>query len=79
MTIKKGSFTNSLLIYNWVILLNLIHTENLQFLGIFYNLAANEHGFLPNATKISINTPKQLRFLLILLDSLCFFLIVQIL
>jgi len=28
------------------ILLNLGHTGNLQFLAIFYNLAANEHGFL---------------------------------
>jgi len=29
----------------WVILLNLVHTGNLQLLAIFYNLAANEHGF----------------------------------
>jgi len=28
-----------------VILLNLVHTGNLQFLTIFSNLAANEHGF----------------------------------
>jgi len=47
------------MIYEWVILLNLLHTGNLQFLGIFYNLVANEHGFLPKTSKISINTPKQ--------------------
>jgi len=32
----------------WVILLNLVLTENLQFLAIFHNLAANEQGFLSN-------------------------------
>jgi len=31
----------------WVILLNLVHTRNIQFLAIFYNLAANEHVFCP--------------------------------
>jgi len=42
-----------------VILLNLVHTGNLQVLAIFYNLAAsNEHGFLHKTSKISINTPK---------------------
>jgi len=41
----------------WLILLNLVHTGNLQFLAIFYNLAANEHGFLPKTSKISINIP----------------------
>jgi len=41
-----------------VILLNLVHTRNLQFLAIFYNLAANKHGVLPKTNKISINTPK---------------------
>jgi len=42
----------------WVILLNLVHTGNLQFSGTFYNLAANEHGFLSKTGKILINTPK---------------------
>jgi len=37
---------------NWVILLNLVHTGNLQFLAIFYNLAANEQGLLPKISKI---------------------------
>jgi len=32
--------------YVWVILLNLVHTRNLQFLAIPYNSAANEHRFL---------------------------------
>jgi len=41
-----------------VILLNLVHTGNFQFSAIFDNLAANEHGFLPKTSKISINTPK---------------------
>jgi len=36
----------------WVILLNLVHTGNLQFLAISYNSAANEHGFLPKTSKI---------------------------
>jgi len=31
--------------YKWVILLNLVHTGNLQFLDIFYNLAAMNMGF----------------------------------
>jgi len=35
---------------------NLVHTGNLQFLAMFYNLAANEHRFLPRTSKISINT-----------------------
>jgi len=30
----------------WVILLNLVHTGYLQFLVIFHNLTANEHGLL---------------------------------
>jgi len=42
----------------WVILLNLVHTGNLQFLAMFYNIAANGHGFLLKASKISINTLK---------------------
>jgi len=29
----------------WVILLNLVRTENLQVLAIFGNLTANKHGF----------------------------------
>jgi len=29
----------------WVILLNLVHTGYLQFLVMFHNLTANEHGF----------------------------------
>jgi len=45
-----------------VILLNLVHTENLQFLAISHSLAANEHGFLPKTTKISIKTPKNQGF-----------------
>jgi len=50
---------NFFLFYDkWVILPNLGHTENLQFLAIFYNLVAYEHGFLPKTNKISINTPK---------------------
>jgi len=36
----------------WVILLNLVHTVNVQLLAIFYNLPANEHGFLPKPSKI---------------------------
>jgi len=59
---------------NWVILLNLVHTGYLQFLAIFRNLAGNEHGFLPKTSKEPINTPKPLRFFLILLDFPCFFL-----
>jgi len=43
---------------NWVILLNLVHTGNIQVLAILYNLAANEQGFLPKTGKILINTPK---------------------
>jgi len=35
----------------WVILLNLVHTGNLQFLAIIYNLADNEHGFFPKLVK----------------------------
>jgi len=42
----------------WVILFNLVHSVNLQFLAIFYNLAANEHGFLLKTSKILIITPK---------------------
>jgi len=48
--------------WNWVILLNVVHSGNLQSLAIFHNLAGNEHGFLPKTSKIPINTPKQLRF-----------------
>jgi len=55
-------------IYIWVILLNLVHIGYLQFLAIFYNLAGNEHGY----SKALINTPKKLRFFLILLDFPCF-------
>jgi len=58
----------------WVILLNLVHTGYFQFLAMFHNLAGNEHGFLPKTSKTPINTPKQLRFFLILLDFPCFFL-----
>jgi len=39
-------------IYIWGILLNLVYTGNLQFLAIFYNLAANEHRLLPKTSKI---------------------------
>jgi len=60
--------------YIWVILLNLLHTGNLQFLAIFHNLAANEHGFLPKISKISIYTPKN-QFFFIFFDFPCFFLI----
>jgi len=45
-------------LFNWVILLNLVHTGHLEFLAIFHNLAANEHGFLPKASKISVDTFK---------------------
>jgi len=38
--------------YIWVILPNLVHTGSLQFLAIFLNLAANEHGFLSKTSKI---------------------------
>jgi len=44
--------------YIWVILLNLVHTRNLQFLAIFYNLAADEYGSMPKTSKTSINTLK---------------------
>jgi len=36
----------------WVILLNLVHTANFWYLANFYNLAANEHGFLLKTSKI---------------------------
>jgi len=36
---------------SWVILLDLIHTRNLQLLAIFYNLAANKHEFCPKLVK----------------------------
>jgi len=42
----------------WVILLNLVHTRNLQFLAIFHNLAGNEHVFLAKTSKTPINTPE---------------------
>jgi len=58
----------------WVILLNLVHTGYLQFLTIFHNLAGNEPEFLPKTSKAPINTLKQLRFFLILLDFPRFFL-----
>jgi len=46
----------------WFILLNLVHTENLQFLAIFHKLAANERiGFCPKLVKYQ-------SFFLILLD-----------
>jgi len=32
---------------NWAILLNVVHTRNLQFLAIFHNLAANVYELLP--------------------------------
>jgi len=35
-----------------------VHTRIIQFLAIFYNLAANEQGILPKTSKILINTPK---------------------
>jgi len=38
-----------------VILLNSVHTRNIQFLAIFHNLAANEYEFLPKNNKIPIN------------------------
>jgi len=57
----------------------LLQTGNLQFLAIFYNLAANEHGLWPKASKISINAPKLSIFFLILLDFPCFLLIIQLL
>jgi len=44
--------------YIWVILLKLVHTRNLQFLAIFHNLAGNEHVFLAEISKTSINTPE---------------------
>jgi len=39
-------------IANRVILLNLVRTGNLQFLTIFYTLAANEQGLLLKTSKI---------------------------
>jgi len=42
------SVVMSLWVGKWVILLNLVHTGNLQFLAIFHNLAG----------KTSINTPE---------------------
>jgi len=42
----------------WVILLNLVHTQNVQFLAIFHNLAGNELGFLVKTSKTPVNTPK---------------------
>jgi len=49
---------SGILIYHKsVILLNSVHTRNLQVLAIFHNLAANEHRFLLKASKILINTP----------------------
>jgi len=44
--------SQTVLNFSWVILLNLVHIKNFQFLAIFYNLAANEHGFLPKTSKI---------------------------
>jgi len=37
---------------------NLLHTQNLQFLAIFHNLAANVYRFVPKTNKISINKTK---------------------
>jgi len=65
--------------YIWVILLNLVHTGYLQFLVIFYNLTANEHGFLAKTSKTPIITPKQSKFFLSLLHFPSFFLIIQLL
>jgi len=42
----------------WVILLNLVHTRNLQFLAIFHNLAADVYGFVLKTNKISIHITK---------------------
>jgi len=36
----------------WVILLILVHTGNIQFLAIFYKLAANEQWLLPKTSKV---------------------------
>jgi len=52
------SVVMSLWVGKWVILLNLVHTGNLQFLAIFHNLAGNEHVFLAKTSKTSINTPE---------------------
>jgi len=41
-------------------------------LAIFYNLAANKHGFLPKTNKVTINTPKLSRLFLISLNFWCF-------
>jgi len=41
-----------------VILLNLVHTRNIQFLAIFHNLACNKYVFLLKISIISINTFK---------------------
>jgi len=59
-------------IHIWIILLNLVHTRYLQFLAIFHNLAGNQYDLLPKTSKALINTLKQLRFVLILLDLPCF-------
>jgi len=37
-------------VVTWVILLELVHTGNLQFLAIFCNIAANEYGILPKTS-----------------------------
>jgi len=44
-------------------------------LAIFHNLAANSYWFLPQTNKI-LNTTKQSSLFLIVLDFLCFFLII---
>jgi len=49
---------NEKIITIWVILLNLVHARNLQFLAISHNLAGNEHGLLAKTNKTPINTPK---------------------
>jgi len=49
-------FSRVLFVCIWVILLNLVHTRNLQFLAIFHNSAGNEHVFLAKSSKTSINT-----------------------
>jgi len=50
LKLNKESFNS------WVILLNLVHSGNFQFLAMFYNVAANEQGFVPKTSKIYINT-----------------------
>jgi len=58
-------------------LLILLHSKNIQFIAIFYKLAANEHELLPKTRKIRMNIPELSRFFLVLLDFPCLFLIIQ--